>query len=160
MVHSVIGICTLCKTVGGMLKNAKLDGFFTNHSLHHSGTSRLFQAGVDQKLIKEYAGHRSDVVDNYQVTSEAQRQELSAILAKPKSNAKSIPPSQKITGNSVVEVKVTGSDKTESAMSCVCCRKNLKTCEIGDVSGVINHILNACKGQKVTAKIEVLYDPQ
>ena len=51
-----------------MLKNANLDGFFTNHSLHRSGTTRLFHAGIDKKIIREFTGHRSDAIDQYQVT--------------------------------------------------------------------------------------------
>ena len=43
-----------------MLNNAKLNGFFTNHSLRCSGTTRLFQNGIDRKLVKESTGHTSD----------------------------------------------------------------------------------------------------
>ena len=64
-----------------MLKNAKLDGFFTNHSLRRSSTTRLFQAGVDKKIIKDFMGHRSDALDKYEVTSEEQRQNISKIIA-------------------------------------------------------------------------------
>ena len=56
-------------------------GFFSNHSLRRSSTTRLFHAGVDRKLIKEFTGHVSDAVDNYQVTSDAQRQQLSEIIS-------------------------------------------------------------------------------
>ena len=97
-------------------------------------------------------GHRSDAVDNYQITSDEQRQAMSAIIANPKSNTQG-------SGSSVLEVKV-GSGKNLSEMSCVCTRQNVNTTEIGDMSGVINQILNACKGQKVTVKIEVSYEPQ
>ena len=61
----VVGLNTLKKTVGEMLKNTKLDGFFSNHSLRRTGISHLFQAGVPQKLIKEYSGHRSEALDRY-----------------------------------------------------------------------------------------------
>ena len=63
-----------------LLKDAKLDGYFTNHSLRRTGTTRLWQAGIDRKIIKEFTSHVSDAVDKYQVTSEAQRQELSSVL--------------------------------------------------------------------------------
>ena len=75
----VLGINAIRKTVQEMVKSVRLDGFFTNHSLRRSGTTRLFQAGVDRKIIKEFTGHSSDAVDNYQVTSEEQRHELSSI---------------------------------------------------------------------------------
>ena len=44
------------------------------------GGTRLFQAGIDRKLVKEATGHRSDAVDKYQLTSHAQRKTMSAIL--------------------------------------------------------------------------------
>ena len=78
--NRVVGKNTLRLTVSRMLKDCKLDAFFSNHSLRRSRTTRLFQAGVDRKIVKEYTGHRSDVVDQYQVTSDKQRQELSSIL--------------------------------------------------------------------------------
>ena len=54
---------------------------FTNHSLRRSGATRLFQANVDRKLVKEATGHSSDAVDAYQVTSDQQRQRLSKVIA-------------------------------------------------------------------------------
>ena len=51
---------TLRKVVSTMLNNAKSNGFFTNHSLRCSGTTRLFQNGIDRKLEKEFTGHTSD----------------------------------------------------------------------------------------------------
>ena len=48
----VVGCHTLCKIVKNLLKSAKLDGYFTNHSLTCTGTTRLFQAGVDRNIIK------------------------------------------------------------------------------------------------------------
>ena len=66
--------------MGNLLKSAKLDGFFTNHSLRRTGTTRLFRAGVDKKIVKEYTGHVSDAVDKYQITSEAQNEEVCKIL--------------------------------------------------------------------------------
>ena len=63
-----VGKHTLAKTVSRMLKNSKLDGYFTNHSLRRASTTHLFQAGVDRKLIKEFTGHVSDAIDKYQVT--------------------------------------------------------------------------------------------
>ena len=63
-----------------VLRNAKLDGFFTNHSLHRTGTSQLFQAGIDKKLVKDYSGHRSDAPDQYQIISEQQKETISKVL--------------------------------------------------------------------------------
>ena len=54
--------------------------FFTNHSLRCTGGTCLFQAGVGCKLVKEATGHRSDVIDTYQITSDEQREVMSKIL--------------------------------------------------------------------------------
>ena len=50
--------------------------------MRRTGGTRLFQAGVDRKLVKEATGHTSDSIDVYQITSENQRQMLSEIIAK------------------------------------------------------------------------------
>ena len=78
--EQVVGQNTLSKTVKRLFKEANITGFFTNHSCRRSGTTTLFQAGVDKKLIKEVTGHRSDAVDNYSETSEQQREMISNIL--------------------------------------------------------------------------------
>ena len=64
------------------MKDAEIPGFFTNHSARRTGSTRLFRAGVQRKLIKETTGHRSNAVDKYQVTSDAQRESMLEILAK------------------------------------------------------------------------------
>ena len=75
-----VGINKICKVISSMLRNAGLDGFFTNHSLCRTCATRLFQAGQSSKLVKEITGHISDAVDKYQVTSDAQRMALSSIV--------------------------------------------------------------------------------
>ena len=49
-------------------------------SLHRISTTRLFQTGVDRKLVPEFTEHVSDAVDKYQLTSEGQREDMSKIL--------------------------------------------------------------------------------
>ena len=75
-----VGVNTLRKCVGELLKNAGLDGYFTNHSLRRTCVTRLFQAGTDVKLVKEITGHISDAVHKYQVTSDEQRMGLSDVI--------------------------------------------------------------------------------
>ena len=67
--EQVVGLNTLKKVVSEMSKKANLEGFFTNHSLRRTSTTRLFRQGVDRKLIKEFTGHSSDALDQYQITS-------------------------------------------------------------------------------------------
>ena len=78
--EQVVGCHTLTLVVKELLKSAKLDGHFTNHSLCRTGTTQLFQAGVDKKVIREYTGHRSDAINKYQITSGAQKEKVSSIL--------------------------------------------------------------------------------
>ena len=77
----VVGLNTLCKVVKKMSEDANIPGFFTNHSLRCTSTTRLFRSGVDRKLIKEFTGHILDAVDAYQITSDHQREQLSKIIA-------------------------------------------------------------------------------
>ena len=79
--NQVVGQNFLGKVIKTILHDARIDGFFTGHSLRRFGTTRLFQAGVDCKLIKEMSGHRSDAVDCYAITSDEQRQKLSEIIS-------------------------------------------------------------------------------
>ena len=62
------------------MKLGELNEYFTNHSLRRTGTTRLFQAGIDCKLIKEFMGYTSDAADRYQVMSNNQREQMSNII--------------------------------------------------------------------------------
>ena len=77
----VVGQHTLGKKIKELFSGTNIKGYFTGHSLRRSGTTRLFQAGVERKIIKEMSGHRSDAVDCYSVTSDEQRKGLSRILS-------------------------------------------------------------------------------
>ena len=71
--NQVVGQNRLGKVIKTLLHDARIDGYFTGHSLRRTGTTRLCQAGVQKKLVKEISGHRSDARDTYQVTSHEQR---------------------------------------------------------------------------------------
>jgi site-specific recombinase XerD len=43
-----------------MMSKAGVKGYFTNHSLRATIISRLFQEGVDEKLIRGVTGHTVD----------------------------------------------------------------------------------------------------
>ena len=77
----VLGEGSIGKIMGKMMAEAGYDGFYSGHSLRRTGSTRLFQAGVQRKIVKECTGHRSDAVDQYQITSEAQKETVSKILA-------------------------------------------------------------------------------
>ena len=78
--EQVIGVHTISKVVIDLMKQANIEGFFTNHSLRRSGGTRLFRAGIDRKLVKETTGHSSDAVDKYQITGHDQRKMISTVL--------------------------------------------------------------------------------
>ena len=44
--EQVMGLNTLKKVVKEMLKNINFEGFFSNHSLRRTSTTRLFRGGV------------------------------------------------------------------------------------------------------------------
>ena len=99
--EQVVGSHTLSKVIKKLMKEAEIEGYFTNHSARRTGGTRLFQAGVERKLVKEATGHSSDAVDKYQITSVGQRRQMSNILA----------------GNSNGEVRVETTCKGQSSVT-------------------------------------------
>ena len=76
-----IGHNTLEQTVARLCSAARIQGFCTDHSLHATAATRLYQAGVVEQLMMETTGHRSlEGVHCYKQTSEDQKEVLSDIL--------------------------------------------------------------------------------
>ena len=50
------------------MEAAYIPGKFTNHSLRRTAATRLFSAGIEEKIVKEITGHSSDCVRLYQET--------------------------------------------------------------------------------------------
>lgn len=75
-----VGVHPLQQTVARLWKMAGFEGFFSNHSLHATASTRLYLAGVNEQLIAEKTGHRSVSVRNYKRTSEDQEQCVSDIV--------------------------------------------------------------------------------
>ena len=75
-----VGINSLRKVVASLLRDAGLDGYFTNHSLQRTCATRLFQAGQNSKIVKEITGHISDAKNKYQETSNEQIVHVSNII--------------------------------------------------------------------------------
>ena len=78
--EQVVGLNSIRKVVSDLLTSANLNGHLTNHSLRCTGTSRLFRSGVDKKLFREFTGHRSDALDQCELTSEEQYKAMSNII--------------------------------------------------------------------------------
>ena len=49
----------LSEMVKNMCKEVKIEGQFTNHSLHATGATELFRNNVPEKVIQGFAGHQS-----------------------------------------------------------------------------------------------------
>ncbi|XP_070572936.1 uncharacterized protein [Ptychodera flava] len=75
-----LGHNALNGTVARMCKQAGIDGYRSNHSLRATAATRLFDANVDEQLICEKTGHRSNAVRSYKRTSDRQQQNISRIL--------------------------------------------------------------------------------
>ena len=147
----VVGSNTLTKVVKQLLSDAKIDGYFTNHSLRRSAPTRLFQVGVEHKLVKELTGHRSDAVDQYQLTSEAQRQNISELLAMKPSVKEATP-----------NVTVAKKDEVNQCEKDETCTNNTSRYECGvetskeQVDQVIDAVFrNKKDNEKVVIKLEI-----
>ena len=155
--NHLVGQNTLAGVVKVLMKEAGIEGFFTNHSLRRTGGTHLFQAGVDRKLVKEATGHRSDSIDTYQITSDEQRQWLSKIIAKPPSETLSRNPEN--CTNSTVK----GSECNETSDSNVTVNgKSVCVCQCASASNVTNVVkivseaIKGCKKNgKTTIKLQI-----
>ena len=149
--EQVIGKNTISKVVKELVRKAKIEGFFTNHSLRRSGGTRLFRAGVDRKLVKEFTGHRSDAVDSYQVTSFEQRQMLSKVVQGVHNNSTLCKTKECECKNSEKLVKV---DECKEKVT----SENLEKVEVtpGNVAAIVTELLKSTKNNKKTViRIEV-----
>ena len=75
-----IGKNNLSQFVYKMCLKAGFHGKFSNHSLRATCATRLFQKGVEEQLISNVTGHRSNAVQQYKRISNDQLANLSNIL--------------------------------------------------------------------------------
>ena len=68
-----VGVNKLQKVVKEVCKVAGLSGFYTNHSLHSTCATRLYQGNVPEQVIQEITGHQSLAVRGYKHTCDAQK---------------------------------------------------------------------------------------
>lgn len=87
----------------------------SGHSLRVTCASTLFNAGVEEKLIRDRTGHRSNALFKYEKVSEMKSTEVSDILA-PKCSSTSNVSSSKEVSETAVEVGSSAS--TCEFMSC------------------------------------------
>ena len=153
--NQVLGQHKIQEVVKNLLKNAKLDGFFTNHSLRRSGTTRLFQAGVSRKLIKEFTGHSSDAVDKYSITSEEQRESISKIIAAKPNPVSSPCEVSKKKGDEGKLIVQSNGDVQKECCKCDCKKLVEKHPEVLKVCQVINEIVESKRSGKTVIRMEI-----
>ena len=84
--NSVVGVCMLNKILPELCEKADLEREKadlereTAHSLHIMCASRLFQSSVEEKLVRELTGHRSNALFGYQKSSTDQVDKVSEVL--------------------------------------------------------------------------------
>ena len=80
-VYSAVGHNKLSKTVKQLTDKLEIQGYFTNHSLHRTCATRLYQGGVDDQRIMAVTGHRStNGVKVYKEISHQQHEEITKII--------------------------------------------------------------------------------
>ena len=120
-----VGRNTLAKVVKKLLKSVNLNGYFTNHSLRRMCATRLFQAGVDSKIVREITGHSSDALNKYQITSNVQKANVSDIIKGEETSVKKekkkrvLKSPEKVTPSLEILVKNT-SPRGKSEIECSC----------------------------------------
>jgi len=72
---------TLSNVVRNVCRAAGFAGYFTNHSSRTTAATRLFEANIDEQLIKLKTGHNSDSLRSYKRVNERQLSELSDVIA-------------------------------------------------------------------------------
>ncbi len=65
-----VGINSIKKVVKQLTEAAGLNGKYSNHSLRVTCAMRIFAAGVEEQVIKNLTGHKSDAICNYKRVNE------------------------------------------------------------------------------------------
>ena len=145
------------KVIGKLMADAGYKGFFSGHSLRRTGGSRLFQVGVQQKLVKECTGHSSDAVDAYQITSDNQLATISTILqAKPQQNLNHQGNSMSEVAGTTTDAKVNTPPDENKCLKCSC--KGNVNQQFGGMIEQIIASVNATGKAKIKIEIEFAKD--
>ena len=75
-----IGRNTLSNVIAELAKTGGIEGKVTNHSLRATAASRMYNENLDEQLICEVTGHRSNAVRSYKRTSDNQLKSISNVL--------------------------------------------------------------------------------
>ena len=110
----VVGINKLNGILPSMCKEANFKAK-SSHCLRVTCASALFNAGVEEKLIRDRTGHRSNALFKYEKVSEMKSTEVSDILAPKCSSTSNVSLSNEV---SETAVEVGSSASTCEFMSC------------------------------------------
>ena len=142
--EQIVGKHTIVKVVTDLMEKGGIKGFFTNHSLHRSGGTRLFRGGIDRKLIKKSTGHRSNALDEYAKTSLEQHKVMSNVIS-----------GVKVACETVAKASVEEPPVVESVNSnkCKCTCGNIND---GNISEIVSRIARESgKKGKTVIKLEI-----
>ena len=110
---SPVGHGKLAEVVPRLMKSAVMEGYFTNHSLHVTAATRMYDAQLDEATIISRTGHRFvDGVRAYKRTSEKLRELSSAVL-----NTQKKQKLEPIPGSADKKSDVAGSENTAPVVS-------------------------------------------
>ncbi len=65
-----LGVNAVAKVINTLMTRAGIPGRFTNHSLCVTAATRMFNTGVEEQVVKECTGHKSDAIRAYKRTSD------------------------------------------------------------------------------------------
>ena len=118
--NQVVGQNIVAKFVKESMIEVGIEGFKVNHSLCQTGGTRLFQVGVDCKLVKEASEHKSDDVDAYQIKSADQRKMMSGIISNSPPSTVSVNPVESVEPCENQEQNEEKAEKVALPKSCSC----------------------------------------
>ena len=75
-----LGLSTLSKVIAKLCDAAGMVGRYSNHSLHSTAVTRMYDQKMDEQQITEVTSHKSIAVRNYKRTSMDKQHEVSEVL--------------------------------------------------------------------------------
>ncbi len=160
-----VRINQLKKVVKSLMSHGGLEGRYTNHSLRATCATRMFQAGIDEQLIKTFTGHKSDSVRDYKrVNDSLLRHANNAVSSTGKpsctvSRAEDLPslesPAKKVKVDENSDPCATQTDDLQfvsEVMSSKPTKAHCKPCPIRDENGQCTNLCSVLK--KIDKKVD------
>ena len=86
-----LGVNSLKKFIPELSAKSGIGVHYTNHSLRATAITRMFNAGIPEKIIAENSGHRSvKALRCYERTSDEQQKEVSKVVTKHKVDSEAV----------------------------------------------------------------------